>query len=262
MFLIKKFVAPFLFPLSICLEFFLLGLFLLWFTRRQKMGKLIISTGVILLAMISYSHISNVLLRSLEYKYPPITDVSVFSNVKWVVVLGGGHLPDPRLSVNDQLSVTSLVRLVEGIRIHKKLRKSKLVLSGGGAFNSVPEGKVMAEVAMELGLDDKEFVLELKSNDTKDQAKFIHNIVGNDKFILVTTASHIPRSMALFKKYGMRPIPAPTGHRVKKTQKLRPAMFFPRAEGIDKMEQVFYEYLGITWAGLRGQISSTYFPEH
>jgi len=39
-------------------------------------------------------------------------------------------------------------------------------------------------------------------------------------------------------------------------------MFFPRAEGIDKMEQVFYEYLGITWAGLRGQISSTYFSEH
>lgn len=254
MFLFKKIVAPFLFPLSICLEIFLLGLYILWFTRRQNLGKTIVTSGVIFLTMISYNSISSLLLRSLEYKYPAITDVSDFSNIKWVVVLGGGYLPDPRLSVSDQLSATSLVRLVEGIRIHKKLSKSKLVLSGGGAFSLIPEGKVMAEVAIELGLDDKNLLLELKSKDTKDQAKFLHNIIGNDAFILVTTASHMPRSVALFEKNGMRPIPAPVGHRVKEIQKLSPGIFFPRAEGIDKMEQVFYEYLGITWAGLRGQI--------
>jgi len=108
---------------------------------------------------------------------------------------------------------------------------------------------------MELGLDDKELVLELKSNDTKDQAKFIHNIVGNDKFILVTTASHMPRSVALFKSNGMRPIPAPIGYRVKQIQKISPTMFFPSSKGIDKMERVVYEYTGTAWATLWGQIS-------
>ena len=44
MFLFKKIVAPFFFPLSICLEILFLGLFLLWFTRRQKTGKIIVST--------------------------------------------------------------------------------------------------------------------------------------------------------------------------------------------------------------------------
>jgi hypothetical protein len=38
MFLFKKIVAPFFFPLSLCLEILLFGLFLLWFTSREKFG--------------------------------------------------------------------------------------------------------------------------------------------------------------------------------------------------------------------------------
>jgi len=252
MFLLKKIVAPFFFPLSICLEMLLLGLYFLWFTRRQKAGKIVVSTGVIFLTLISYNTFSNMLLYPLESKYSPITDVSDFSNVKWVVVLSGGHSTDPKLSVTDQLSVTSLVRLIEGIRIHKKLSKSKLLLSGGSAFSSTSEASVMAEMATALGIEENDLVLESKSKDTKDQASFIHNIIGNEKFVLVTSASHMARSMVLFQSKGMNPIPAPTGYHVKKIQKISPTMFFPSSKGIDKMERVVYEYLGTAWATLRG----------
>ena len=254
MFLFKKITAPFLMPLSICFEILLLGLFLLWFTRRQKTGKLVISTGVILLSMMSYTPISNMLLRSLESKYLPITDTSDFQGIKWVVVLGGGHCADSKLSITDQLSTASLVRLIEGIRLHRTLSNSKLLLSGGSAFSSTSEAGTMSKMAMALGMDKNELVLESESKDTKDQASFIHNIIGKEKFLLVTSASHMNRSMALFQAKGMNPVPAPTGYRVKNIQKINPSMFFPSVKGIDKMEQVFYEYLGITWAGLRGQI--------
>ena len=216
MFLFKKILAPFFFPLSICLEILLLGLFFLWFTRRQKTGKIIVSLGTIVLVMISYVNVSDVLLRPLEYEYSPITDVSDFPNIKWVAVLSGEHSTDPKLSITDQLSATSLIRLVEGIRLHRTLSNSKLLLSGGSAFSSTSEASIMAKMAIELGTDEKELVLESKSKDTKDQASFIHNIIGNDKFILVTSASHMARSMALFQTKGMNPIPAPTGYHVKK----------------------------------------------
>jgi uncharacterized SAM-binding protein YcdF (DUF218 family) len=255
MFLFKKIVAPFFFPLSICLEILFLGLFFLWFTRRQKTGKIVVSIGVIFLAVISNSAFSNILLRPLEYKYSPITDVSVFSNVKWVIVLSGGHSNDPKLSVTDQLSATSLVRLIEGIWLYRTLSNSKLLLSGGSAFSSTSEASAMAEVAMALGIDKNDLVLESKSKDTKDQASFIHNIIGNDKFILVTSASHMARSMALFQSKGMNPIPAPTGYQVKKIQKISPSMYFPSSKAIDKMERLVYEYLGTAWAKLRGQIN-------
>jgi uncharacterized SAM-binding protein YcdF (DUF218 family) len=65
MFLFKKIVAPFFFPLSICLEILFLGLFILWFTRRQKAGKLIIFLGTVVLLMISCVNISDMLLQQL-----------------------------------------------------------------------------------------------------------------------------------------------------------------------------------------------------
>jgi uncharacterized SAM-binding protein YcdF (DUF218 family) len=256
MFLFKKIVAPFLFPLSICLEILLAGLYALWFTRSQKRGKIIVTIGVILLATISYGAVSNLFLGPLESKYQPILDALAFQNVKWVVVLGGGHVTDPRLSVTDQLSDVSLIRLVEGIRIHKKLFSSKLLLSGGEAFSSTSDADTMAKMAMALGIEKKEIVLESESKDTKDQAKFIQNIIGDNRFILVTSASHMARSVSLFKAKGMNPIPAPVGFQIKNAPRMSPMRFFPSGKGIDKMERVVYEYLGIEWARLRGQINT------
>ncbi len=254
MFLLKKIVAPLFFPLSLCLEILLAGIFLLWFTRKQKAGKIIVSIGVVILIAFSYGAASDILLRPLEYKYPPMTDMSAVLDVEWVVVLSGGSSSDAHLPITGRLSHASLVRLVEGIRIHRKLLKSKLILSGGGAFNTVAEAKTMADVAVILGIDSKDFILESESKDTKDQARFIRKIVGENRSVLVTSASHMPRSIALFKKRGMHPIPAPIGHKVKERQKITPAIFFPSAGRIAKMEHAFYEYLGLVWAKLRGQI--------
>ncbi len=256
MFLFKKIVAPFFFPLSICLEIFFLGLFFLWFTRRLKTGKIIVSTGVIFLTAISYNTFPNMLLHSLESVYSPITDVSAFPNVKWVVVLGGGTSSNPKLPLTDQLSGTSLVRLVEGIRLHRELSNNKLLLSGGTTSGSVSEASVMAEMATALGIDDNDIVLESTSKDTKDQVRLIYDIIRKDRFILITSASHMDRSMALFQTKGMNPIPAPIGNKVKKSQKLSFRVFFPSAKAIDKMERVFYECMGMAWARFRGQIIS------
>lgn len=71
MFLLKKIISPFLFPVPLCLEILLLGLFLLWFTRKQKIGRMVVSMGVVLLVILSYGLFSNILLESFEYKYHP-----------------------------------------------------------------------------------------------------------------------------------------------------------------------------------------------
>jgi len=253
MFLLKKIVAPLFSPVPICLEILLLGLFLLWFTRKQKIGKIIVSIGVILLATLSYGVISDILVKPLEYKHPPLRNVHTVTDVKWVVVLGGGHTSDPKLPATGQISGESLARLVEGIRIHNILPKSKLILSGGG-FDPVPNANVMANVALALGVDGRALVLESVSRDTKDEAQLIQKIVGDNSFILVTSASHMPRSIALFEKRGMRPIPAPTDYWVKKRQRISPGIFFPNADNLRKAEKAFHEYLGLAWAKLRGQI--------
>ncbi|MEE9555831.1 MAG: ElyC/SanA/YdcF family protein, partial [Candidatus Adiutricales bacterium] len=90
---------------------------------------------------------------------------------------------------------------------------------------------------------------------TKDQARIIKKIVGSERVILVTSASHMPRSMALFEKQGMRPIPAPTNFlAVKRSEKRKLKDFLPTAGAAFKTERAFHEYLGLAWAKIRGQI--------
>lgn len=253
MFLFKKIVAPFFSPLSLCLELLLAGLFLLWFTKRQKTGKIVVSLGVLLVTAFGYGAASTMLLKPLEYKYPPLTQMSGLSDVKWVVVLGGGQAPDDSLPVTGQLSDASLIRLVEGIRIHNNLPESKLILSGGAVFSNMPEARQMLKVAIALGTDSRNLIIEVESRDTKDQARLVEHIVGKGRFVLVTSASHMPRAMALFKKREMDPVPAPIGHHVRKSDGVNPGTFFPSAGNIAKLESAFREYMGLAWAKIRGQ---------
>jgi len=254
MLLLKKIVAPLFSPLPFCIEILLLGLIVLWFTRKQKTGKVVVSLGVELLAALSYDAVSNALLRPLEYKYDSPRNLDEISDVKWVVVLGGGHIFDPRVPITSQISGTCLVRLVEGIRLHKMLAGSKLILSGGRGFDPVPNAKIMADVATAIGVDKEDLILESVSRDTKDEARLIQKIVGSDRFVLVTSASHMPRSVPLFEKLGMKPIPAPTAHQVRERQAMSPGMFFPSADNLRKAEMAFHEYLGSVWARIRGQV--------
>jgi uncharacterized SAM-binding protein YcdF (DUF218 family) len=262
MFILKKIISAFLYPLPISLLLSFLGLYLLWFTTKQKAGKILISVGLVILTLFSYSIITNKLLRPLERKYDAfeigsssaVPETEGETSIKFVVVLGGGHTSDPELPPISQIGKSSLVRLIEGIRIYRKYSGAKLLLSGGAVFDPVSEAEIMARVAREIGVPERDIILESKSKDTKDEAMFIKPIVDNEPFVLVTTASHMPRSMALFKKLGMDPIPSPVGHCVKDGEELSLYSFFPSTGNLGKAELAIHEYLGLTWAKLREQM--------
>ena len=232
----------------------MIGIFFLWFTKKQKVGKVFVTGAVILLLLCGYGFISDRLLKQLEHQYPPLlTTQHDGLPIKWIVVLGGGHVSDPKLPVTSQLSPVSLVRFTEGVRLYRELPGSKIILAGGAVFDSVPEVEITAKIAEIMNVNRSDLVLEKMSKDTEDQAQMIKNIVGNDRFILVTSASHMFRSVALFKKNGMDPIPAPTNHYVIESKGMSPGDFFPSTGGISKAGVVIYEYLSLGWSRLRGK---------
>ncbi len=258
MFLFKKIVGTLLMPYQLGLAVALAGLALLLFTRKQKAGKILTAVGLIFLTVMGYGGVSNRLLRHFEYAYPPFQPEKYMANadapVKYIVVLGGGHVSDPYLPITSQINGSSLTRLVEGIRLHRNMPGTRLVLSGGVGFDPTPNAEIMARMAEQLGVARSEMILETESRDTKDEARLLEPILGTDPFIMVTTASHIPRSAGLFKKRGMHPIPAPTDHHVRRRQGgVSPGSFFPDLSDLYKSQKAFYEFLGTLWARLRGQ---------
>ncbi len=257
MFLLQKIVTPLFFPLTIVLLIFALGLCLLIWNRRKKTGTAFILIGVSLLVTLSYESISEKLLKPLEDSYRPMIHPVNLEDVMWIVVLGGGHTSDRRLSATSQISELSLFRLVEGIRLHHELPKTKLILSGGRVFDPVSEAKGMAEVALSLGVKKENLILEEMSKDTPDQARFIYALIKGDRFILVTSAAHMPRSMALFRKLGLHPIPAPTDYQAKEGETTNPKRFYPTADGLMKSQRAFYEYSVLFWTKVRGMGTRT-----
>ncbi|MHB8108751.1 MAG: YdcF family protein [Syntrophorhabdaceae bacterium] len=174
--------------------------------------------------------------------------------IKWIVVLGAGHVSDPNVPLTSQISPGSLVRLTEAVRLHRKLPGSKIVLMGGAVFDPVPEVETEAKIAEIMHVNRNDLVLERMSETTEDQAYFVKNIVKADRFILVTSASHMPRSVALFKQNGMSPIPAPTHHRVLERRGFSPVDFLPTTGGLGKAENAIYEYLSFSWSKIRGKL--------
>jgi uncharacterized SAM-binding protein YcdF (DUF218 family) len=254
MFLLKKLLAPLLLPLPLTALLLAAGLLLLWFTRRQKAGKVMVTAASALLILLSYDVVSDRLLRPVERYYPPVAaPAAVGPPVAWVVVLGGGSYAEDAVPITSRLSGQSLYRLVEGIRLHRQLPGSRLILSGGSAFGSTPDAESMPELARQLGVEPQSMVLEAESRDTEDEVRLLKPVVGDARFYLVTSASHMPRAVALFTAAGMKPIPAPTNYRVLGNRELAPTDFYPSSAGLMKAEIAIYEGLGLLWAKLRGK---------
>jgi uncharacterized SAM-binding protein YcdF (DUF218 family) len=255
MFLFKKIIAPFFMPLPLCLVLLVVGLLLLWFTRRQRAGKLLASAGALALVLCGYGFASDGLLRSLERRYAPVTSAQASGHaVRWIVVLGGGSSADEQLPPAARLSEASLARVVEGVRLQRQLPGSRLLLSGGSVFGSGTDAGTMQALALELGVEPGALALDSDSPDTESQAQVVKAQLGGEEFFLVTSASHMPRAVALFKKAGTNPLPAPTHFLAQGNKGLAPGDFFPGTGGLRKAETSVYEYLGMGWARLRGKI--------
>jgi uncharacterized SAM-binding protein YcdF (DUF218 family) len=137
MFILKKLVIRFFFPLLLVIELLFLGIFLK--KRRTK----VILAGVAVRYLFSFSPFGYLILRPLESQYAPISSSNLNKEVRWIVVLGGGSREDKALTPEDRLGDASLKRLLEGVRLSRLLPQSQLVLSGGDYQGISPDALVM-----------------------------------------------------------------------------------------------------------------------
>jgi uncharacterized SAM-binding protein YcdF (DUF218 family) len=263
MFIVKKLCSALLTPMPICLALLAIGLALLWFTRRQRAGKILVSVGAALLAVLSYGTVSGWLIHPLENGYQPLLGPGAEPSdpreararqARWIVVLGGAHRLAPGMPATSQLAPGTLARLVEGVRLKRKIPGSRLILSGGYGGEGSVHADVVARAAEVLGLTRDDLVLERHTFDTVDEARFIHDRIGADPLILVTSASHLTRALGLFRKQGMDPLPSPADFFGLDDPDISVGSFFPGAGPIAAVERASHEYLGMLFSLLRGQI--------
>jgi uncharacterized SAM-binding protein YcdF (DUF218 family) len=253
--MLVKIVSRLFFPVPVICELLIVGLLLMWFTRRQKAGRILVTAGTFLLLVLSCDPIPTIFLRTLEQRYHPVTPASLQAAGKpggstCIVVLGSGYSPDPSVDLDSHLSQDAVVRLLQGIQLCRQAAACKLVLSGGPPAAA----QTMNKIALSMGIEQKDIVLEERSHNTEGEARFLQPTLGASPFLLVTSASHMPRAMGLFRKLGMNPIAAPTDYLAKTGGPFSPEHFYPGTGALSKSERGIYEYLGMAWEKLLGQI--------
>ena len=169
-----------------------------------------------------------------------------------VLVLGAGHSPSAERPLSSELSATAIARLAEGVRLHRALPGSRLVTSGGGR----PPGMAATGAALAQSWGIEAIDIHPTPANTAQEARVAAERFGDAPLVLVTSASHMPRAMALFRARGLDPIPAPTHylHPPPEADAWRVRAQRPSATGLRMSERAIYEYLGLAWAALRGTI--------
>lgn len=229
-------------PLSLGLILIFIGLIYL-FKNSYTKAKFYFSAAFLWIFLLAYSPFSNQIIQPLERQYKAYLDID--PKIEYVLVLGHGHFTDESISGVSQLVPTALTRLSEGIRIYRQLDNAKIIVSGyAGDDEKTPHALISKEVAISLGVKEENILTQELAKDTKEEAIFVKEVVGDKKFILVTSAYHMPRAMKIFENESLNPIPAPTDFHSKDNGKY---IIKPKAENVMMTEVAMHEYLGTIW---------------
>jgi uncharacterized SAM-binding protein YcdF (DUF218 family) len=246
MHLVKHLVGEFAKPLMIAaLISAIAGICRLRGRRRTATWLLASAAAIAYLGAIGL--VGDALLNPLERQYSPLRDESLPA-VGYVVVLGGGYESRDGIPVTAALDPDGLARIVEGVRLERRLGAARLVVSGGAPSGEIPSAIGYAALARDLGVDDASLVVLNGSLDTGAEARSVVALIGTAPFILVTSAYHMPRAMRLMERAGARPFPAPTGQLVDGSTNSGWRGLLPTSGGLRKTERALHEYLGL--AGL------------
>ncbi len=258
MFLLKKLLSRFLFPLPLCAGILLLGWGLWSFTRWKKLGRGLVLAGALLLLVFSYPWLPRLALGHLESHYPALgsRQSSVISRQpRFIMVLGAGFSGDAHRQPAARFGDEALKRIVEGVRLHRLLTNSSLLVSvPGSAVSQVEKGRVLGELLQTFGLQTHTVQVCATARDTAEEIAWCGQAVGTNSVIVVSSASHLPRAMLIARKQGLHAIPAPSGYLV---DPATPSSFnqdrvFPSSVNLYNSERAMNEYLGLAWERMRG----------
>jgi uncharacterized SAM-binding protein YcdF (DUF218 family) len=214
-------------------------------SRRRGLARALLIGAAAVIYLGSVSIVGDALLGPLEHRYAPLPADAPPPPASYVVALGGGYAPHDGIPVTAGLDGDGLVRIVEAVRLERRLKDARLIVSGGAPPGEYASALGYAQLARELGVEQDSLVVLDQPLDTAAEARAIAAVVGTARFILVTSAYHMPRAVLEMRRAGVQPIPAPTGQLVSGADALDWRAWLPNSGGLRKTERALHEYAGL-----------------
>src|ERR1700676_285252 len=204
-FILSKTLGFFALPSNLLISIGLVGLVLLC-TQFRRLASWLVVTSVVLLALAGFSPLGNILMLPLEQRFPAWE--ASRGPPDGIVVLGGAISPD----VSMARGVVALDEAAERITVTAELARrypsARIIFSGGTSSLSSgapAEAPVAVKEFEALGIAHERITAEEQSRNTVENAVFsrlLANPQPGERWILVTSAYHMPRAMAAFRAAG------------------------------------------------------------
>jgi uncharacterized SAM-binding protein YcdF (DUF218 family) len=239
-------------PSVVCLGLLTAGLLL----RRQRLA----AGGLLALLFIGFSPLANVLTLPLESRFarPSLATIDAIADeISGIIILGGfedAYVTNGRglLSLNEAAE-----RLTDAMVLARRLPKARVIFSGGSDSLLDPVPSVAPSVAEFLaasGIGKDRLVLEKQSRNTRENATMSYDLVRpkpGERWLLVTSAYHMPRSMGLFRSAGFDVIAWPVDYRTGGPGDVTRPMY-RLDEGVKRVDFIVKEWVGLVVYRLRG----------
>ena len=215
-YILSKLYKSFLSPIPLLLFLALAGA-ILAFGRTARFGRMLAIASLLALVVIALTPIGRTLIAPLENRFsPPSTDAPP----PYGIIVIGGAIKGAESDARGEAVFDEGERVVQAALLAKRYPEARIVFTGGaGALTGAGGNHEAAQakaLLVALGVDPARVTLEDQSRNTDENARFTAARVRpkpDQRWWLVTSAFHMPRSMGLFEKAGFDVVAYPVGFR-------------------------------------------------
>ena len=257
---VSKILGFFTLPSNLLFLLELIGI-LLMATRFVRMGRVLLVLSVLLLAMAGLAPVGNALLLPLEQRFPAWDAARGASD--GIVVLGGAISPDVSAARGKPALNESAERITAIAELARRFPDARIVFTSGSGrlFGGANEADVAVGLFVSFGIARERISLEREARNTRENATLTKALVNpkpGERWLLVTSAHHMPRSVGTFRRAGFPVDAYPVDWRTRGTDDLfGPSGSF--AAGLARTDTAMHEWAGLVVYWLTGR-TSEFFP--
>jgi uncharacterized SAM-binding protein YcdF (DUF218 family) len=231
------------------------------YTRHVTAGRRLTTAGAVLLLAIAFGPIGYFLAAPLESRFPEApADMPAPDGI---VVLGGA-VDEAQSGEKGRIALNEAAeRLTTPIELLRRYPHARLVFTGGSAAltgSRFTEAQAVRLFWRSTGVDLGDVVYEDRSRNTFENAVFTRDLVrpkAGERWLLVTSAMHMPRSMGIFRKAGFPVIPYPVDYRTNGDNS-RPYFSFVTQNAVGMTDSAAHEWVGLVAYYLTGKTDALF----
>lgn len=248
-------------PTSAMLLLLLLGVAMLW-TGYARAGRRVVLAAALLFLVAGLSPLGHAIMLPLEDRFPS-ADLSSGPPPHGIIVLGGAQ----DMLVSEARGRPALTeageRIVEAAMLARRFPEAQLIISSGVSkliYERSSEAQGTLAIFKALGIDEDRIRLEDRSRDTYENAMFTKDMANpapGQRWLLVTSANHMPRSIGCFRKAGFAVEPWPVDYRTRGPEDL--TRFFSRpSSGLRRVDLAVRQWAGLVAYRIAGRTDALF----